>query len=52
VPVENMAQIQCGLLVSGRDWCDYLSYSGGMPLYRIRVEPDKRWFKAIASAGP
>lgn len=47
VPVENMAQIQCGLLVSGRSWCDYLSYSGGMPLYPVRVEPDERWFKAV-----
>jgi hypothetical protein len=47
VPTENMAQIQCGLLVSGRAWCDYLSYSGGMPLYPVRVEPDERWFKAI-----
>ena len=26
VPPENMAQIQCGLLVSGREWCDYISY--------------------------
>ena len=50
VPAETMAQIQCALLVSGRDWCDYLSYSGGMPLYRIRVEPDERWFKAIKDA--
>ena len=32
VPAENYAQIQCGLLVSGRDWCDYVSFCGGMPL--------------------
>jgi hypothetical protein len=50
VPTENMAQIQCGLLVSGRQWCDYLSYCGGMPLYRIRVEPDPRWRDAIITA--
>jgi hypothetical protein len=24
---ENMAQLQCGLLVSGRQWIDYVSYS-------------------------
>lgn len=47
VPLENMAQIQCGLLVSGREWCDYLSYCGGMPMWRIRVAPDKRWAEAI-----
>jgi hypothetical protein len=50
VPAENMAQIQCGLLVSGRKWCDYLSFCGGMPLFPIRVEPDERWHTAILAA--
>lgn len=51
VPLTNMAQIQCGLMVSGRDWCDYVSYSGGMPLYVKRVLPDPAWFTAIIVAG-
>ena len=50
VPLENMAQIQCGLLVSGRDWLDYVSYCGGMPLYVKRVHPDIRWLTAIKDA--
>lgn len=50
VPPENMAQLQCGLLVSGREWIDYISYSGGMPLWRKRVTPDERWFDAIVAA--
>lgn len=50
VPAENMAQIQCGLLVSGRDWCDYVSFAGGMPLYVKRVQPDHAWFAAILAA--
>lgn len=50
VPAENMAQLQCGLLVSGREWCDYVSYCGGMPLYVKRVEPDPEWFDAITEA--
>lgn len=50
VPIENMAQIQAGLFVSGRDWCDYISYSGGMPMWRKRVTPDARWFNAIEIA--
>lgn len=50
VPAENMAQVQCGLLVSGRKWCDYLSFCGGMPLFPIRVEPDERWQTAILAA--
>lgn len=50
VPLENIAQIQCGLLVSGRKWCDYVSYSGGMPLYVKRVLPDPKWHAAILEA--
>lgn len=50
VPAENMAQIQTGLLVSGRDYCDYVSYSGGMKLYVKRVWPDAGWHDAILEA--
>jgi hypothetical protein len=50
VPPENFAQLQAGLLVSGRAWCDYVSFAGGMPLYVKRVLPDPEWFDAILSA--
>jgi hypothetical protein len=50
VPAENVAQCQAGLLVSGRAWLDYVSYSGGMPLFVKRVLPDPRWFDAITAA--
>lgn len=50
VPLENMAQVQAGLLVSGRAWCDYVSYCGGMPLYIKRVLPDPRWASTILDA--
>lgn len=50
VPLGNMAQIQFGLLVSGREWLDYVSYCGGMPLYVKRVDPDPGWFKALTQA--
>lgn len=49
-PAENMAQLQCGLLVSGRQWIDYVSYCGGMPLWRKRVEPDPMWLNTIVEA--
>lgn len=49
-PIENMAQMQCGLLVSERKWCDYISYCGGMPMWISRVYPDQRWFDAILAA--
>lgn len=49
-PPENMAQLQCGLLVSGCAWIDYISYCGGMPLWVKRVTPDPKWFEAIVAA--
>lgn len=50
VPAENMAQLQCGLLVSGRAWIDYVSFCGGMPLWVKRVTPDPDWQSAIRAA--
>ncbi len=50
VPLENVAQLQCGLLVSGREWIDYVSYCGGMPMYVKRVLPEQKWFDAITEA--
>lgn len=50
VPAENMAQIQCGLLVSGRAWCDYVSWCGGLPMYVKRVTPSTTWHQAITEA--
>jgi len=50
VPASAMAQIQTGLLVSGRPWLDYISYCGGMPLWVRRVEPDPKWSEAIVAA--
>lgn len=50
VPAANMAQMQAGLLVSDREWCDYVSFCGGMPLWPKRVYPDPRWFDAIEAA--
>jgi hypothetical protein len=50
VPAHNMAQLQAGLLVSGRAWIDFVSYVAGMPLYVKRVTPDGDWFEAITAA--
>lgn len=50
VPSEHMAQIQAGLLVSGREWCDYVSYSNGMAMWIKEVEPDPEWAEAILAA--
>jgi hypothetical protein len=50
VPAENMAQCQTGLLVSGREWIDYVSFCSGMPLWTKRILPDLAWHVAILEA--
>lgn len=50
MPPEHMAQVQAGLLVSDRKWCDYVSFCGGMPLYMVRVQRRPEWFAAITEA--
>ena len=49
-PAENLAQLHTGLLVSGRDWIDYCSFSAGLPLWVTRIYPDPDWFAAIIAA--
>lgn len=50
VPPYHMPQLQTGLLVSGRDWIDYVSFLAGEPLYIKRVTPDPAWQDAIVAA--
>ena len=50
VPAENMAQLQTGLLVSGRDWIDYLGFAEGWPTLEIRVYPEAQWAAVIVAA--
>lgn len=50
VPRQHIPQIQAGLLVSGREWCDFVSWCGGLPAWVVRVTPDLRWFQAIKEA--
>jgi hypothetical protein len=49
-PMYNMAQMQAGMFITGRKWCDYISFSAGLPLWPHRVFPDPRWFAAIEAA--
>lgn len=40
MPDDYMIQIQTGLLVTKRKWCDFISYCGGMPMFVKRIYPD------------
>lgn len=50
MPAEYMLQVQCGLLVTGRDWCDFISYCGGLPMFVHRVRYDAEVCAAINDA--
>lgn len=50
VPSEFMIQIQTGLMVSERKFCDFISYHGGLPMSPIRVPADPEMQTAIELA--
>lgn len=50
VPEEYMLQLQTGLLVTRRKWIDFISYSGGLPMFVKRVEPDLELQSQIVAA--
>lgn len=50
MPDDYLMQVQTGLLVTGRKWLDFISYSGGLPMVPIRVYPDARIHEAILEA--
>ncbi len=50
MPSDYLIQVQTGLLVSGRKWCDFISYCGGLPVFVKRVMPDLEVQKAIIRA--
>lgn len=50
MPEDYKLQVQTALLVTGRKWCDFISYSGGLPMVTIRVFPDPEVQDAIIAA--
>lgn len=49
-PDDYMIQCQTGLFVTERHWIDFISYSGGLPMFVCRVEPDPEYQDAIIAA--
>lgn len=50
MPSEYMIQVQSGLLISERKYCDFLSFCGGMHMAVIRVYADAEIQAAIVTA--
>lgn len=49
-PVDYGIQVQTGFVVSKRKWCDFISYSGGLPMVTVRVLPNPEIMAAIVAA--
>lgn len=50
IPAEHVIQVQSALLISEREWCHFLSYSGGLPMDLIPAEPIPEFQEAITDA--
>lgn len=50
VPIYHLPQIQAGLLVADREWCDFISFYCGMPPFIKRVHRDEKWAALIVEA--
>jgi putative phage-type endonuclease len=50
VPPEYVPQVQTGLAVTGRAWCDFISYSPGLPLFVRRVTRDEATIERLIAA--
>jgi hypothetical protein len=49
-PPEHYDQVQGQLMISGREWCDLISYWPRMPLFRVRVYRDEPHIKKLVAA--
>lgn len=50
VPPEHIAQVQGQLWISGRNWCDFISYWPRLPLFVKRVERDDMYIDRLAAS--
>lgn len=50
LPPEHVAQVQGQLWISAREWCDFVSYWPGLPLFVTRVQRDEAYIATLAAA--
>lgn len=50
LPAEHKAQVQGQLLVTGREWVDFISYWPKLPLFRIQVGRDEPYLATLKQA--
>lgn len=49
LPPEHKPQVQGQLWIAEREWCDFCSYWGGLPLFIKRVYRDEDYIKQLAA---
>lgn len=49
-PADYMLQVQTAMIVTDRQWCDLVSYSGGLPMIPMRIERCPKYEAAILEA--
>ena len=49
LPPEHVAQVQGQLWISGRAWCDFVSYWPKLPLFVCRVERDDAYIANLSA---
>lgn len=47
LPSEHVAQVQGQLWISGREWCDFVSYWPRLPPFIIRVHRDEKYIDTL-----
>jgi len=52
VPNKYSSQVQGQLWVTGREWCDFMSYHPGLPPFIVRAYPDEKYQAALDAAMP
>lgn len=50
LPTAYIQQVQGQLLVTGREWCDFVSYYPGLPTLIVRVERDEAFISKLQDA--
>lgn len=50
LPSEHKAQVQGQLLITGRQWAEFVSYWPKLPLFRLRVERDEAYMATLRQA--
>ena len=50
VPAEHWPQVHTGLAVTGRAWCDFISYAPGLPLFVKRCRREEMTIEQLIGA--